>query len=600
MHLPLRSISPAPEFLLPPHPASRGVILILVLLVSAGCSKAGKQGAATAVDQNASADVAYTNGKIYTVNEAQPWAEAVAIKDGKFLVVGSNADVKVVTDGATEVVDLGGRMAMPGLIDVHVHPLSVAQNWANLKIESPGNVDAILEQLRRYVEANPDVAMIRGEKWNLGVFPGDSPRKELLDEIVPDRPVYLMSQTGHAAWVNSKALEMADITKETPTTSKIVFDTDPETGEPSGTVREFALGMVERVFAPTPVEKFASSLQAIMGQFNSYGFTALKPAEGARNWMEGAAHLDSQGGLTMRLFPAWDWHTSIALASTEEEADQLISRWGEFETPLLYPRYVKMYYDTSPDSYSALLLEDYVDRPGFKGSSNLPKQEFLEAIAKFNADGVGVLVHVLGDGGARELVDVFTEVRERNGDNGVLMHFSHAWMAHPEDIQRLSKVNGTCIDFSPALNYPAPEIIGSMVPPLGEERYQKFFNVRSAFETGMPVAFGSDWASALIPEPNGFHQMQSWITRQDPQDPSSGTLNADQAITLEQAVRGFTMGGAECLGFGWPDKIGSIEKGKLADFIVLDRNIFENPITELYQTRVERTVLGGDVVYESK
>jgi hypothetical protein len=114
----------------------------------------------------------------------------------------------------------------------------------------------------------------------------------------------------------------------------------------------------------------------------------------------------------------------------------------------------------------------------------------------------------------------------------------------------------------------------------------------------MPVAFGSDWASALIPDPNGFHQMQSWVTRQNPEDPSAGTLNADQGITLEQAVRGFTMGGAECLGFGWPDKIGSIEKGKLADFIVLDRNIFEEPITELYQTRVELTVLGGDVVYE--
>ena len=573
-------------------------IFATALAVGSACFKQPKT--STPARAGAEASTVYRNGRIYTVNEAQPWAEAVAIKDGKFLVVGSNADVKAVTGGATEVVDLGGRMAMPGLIDVHVHPLSVAQNWANLKIESPGNADAILEQLRRYVEANPDVAMIRGEKWNLGVFPDDSPRKELLDEIVPDRPVYLMSQTGHSAWVNSKALEMAGITKETPTTSKIVFDTDPETGEPSGTVREFALGMVERVLAPTPVEKFASSLQAIMGDFNSYGFTALKPAEGARNWMEGAAHLDSQGGLTMRLFPAWDWHTSIALASTNEEADQLISRWGEFKSPLIYPRYVKMYYDTSPDSYSALLLEDYVGRPGFKGHTNLPKQEFLEAITKFNADGVGVLVHVLGDGGARGLVDVFTEVRERNGDNGVLMHFSHAWMAHPEDIQRLSKVNGTCIDFSPALNYPAPEIIGSMVPPLGEERYQKFFNVKSAFETGMSVAFGSDWASALIPEPNGFHQMQSWITRQDPRDPSSGTLNANQAITLEQAVRGFTMGGAECLGFGWPDKIGSIEKGKLADFIVLDHNIFENPITELHQTRVERTVLGGDVVYESK
>ncbi|MCZ6888425.1 MAG: amidohydrolase family protein, partial [Gammaproteobacteria bacterium] len=389
-------------------------------------------------------------------------------------------------------------------------------------------------------------------------------------------------------------------TKQTPMTSKIVFDTDPDTGEPSGTVREFAMGLVEKVLPPTPVVQFATSLQAILGDFNSYGFTALKPAEGARNWMEGVAHLDAQDGLTMRLFPAWDWHTSISLASTNEEADELISQWSEFESPLIYPRYVKMYYDTSPDSYTALLLEDYVGRPGFKGHTNLTKQEFLQAIANFNADGIGVLVHVLGDGGARELVDVFTEVPERNGDNGVLLHFSHAWMAHPDDIQRLSKINGTCIDFSPALNYPAPAIIGSMVPPLGEERYQKFFNVRSAFETGMPVAFGSDWASALIPDPNGFHQMQSWITRQDPQDPSSGTLNADQAITLEQAIRGFTVGGAACLGFGWPDKIGSIEKGKLADFIVLDQNIFDIPITELYLTRVERTVLGGDVVYTKK
>ena len=545
-----------------------------------------------------SADVVYTNGRIYTVNEAQPWAEAVAIKDGTFLVVGSNADVESVTGEGTEVVDLGGRMAMPGLIDVHQHVLSVAQDRANLTIEDPTDVDAMLEQIRKYAAANPDLTFIRGGAWNLGVFPGNSPRRELLDEIVPDRPVYLLSQTGHSAWANSKALEMAGISRETPQTSQIVFDTDPDTGEPSGTVREFAMSMVEKVLPPTPTEPYASGLESVMSEFSSYGFTALKPAEGSLSWVEGAAYLESQGGLTMRLFPAWDWRTSISLTTETEEADRLIARWSDFESELIYPRYVKIYYDTSPDSYTALLLEDYEGRPGYKGQSNLGKEESLEAIATFNADGLGVLVHVLGDGGARELVDIFAEVRERNGDNGVPMHFSHAWLARPEDIQRLSRVGNTCIDFSPALNYPAPEIIGSMVPPLGEERYQRFFNVRSAFETGMPVAFGSDWSSALIPEPNGFHQMQSWITRQDPQDPSSGTLNADQAITLEQAIRGFTLGGAHCLGFGWENKLGSIEEGKLADFIVLDRNLFEIPIAELYQTQVERTVLGGAVVFD--
>ena len=545
-----------------------------------------------------SADVVYTNGRIYTVNEAQPWAEAVAIKDGTFLVVGSNADVESVTGEGTEVVDLGGRMAMPGLIDVHQHVLSVAQDRANLTIEDPTDVDAMLEQIREYAAANPDLTFIRGGAWNLGVFPSNSPRRELLDEIVPDRPVYLLSQTGHSAWANSKALEMAGISRETPQTSQIVFDADPDTGEPSGTVREFAMSMVEKILSPTPTEPYASGLESVMSEFSSYGFTALKPAEGSLSWVEGAAYLESQGGLTLRLFPAWDWRTSISLTTETEEAEALIARWSDFETELIYPRYVKIYYDTSPDSYTALLLDDYEGRPGYKGQSNLGKEASLEAIAQFNADGIGVLVHVLGDGGARELVDIFAEVRERNGDNSVPMHFSHAWLARPEDIQRLSRVGNTCIDFSPALNYPAPEIIGSMVPPLGEERYQRFFNVRSAFETGMPVAFGSDWSSALIPEPNGFHQMQSWITRQDPQDPSSGTLNADQAITLEQAIRGFTLGGAHCLGFGWENKLGSIEEGKLADFIVLDRNLFEIPIAELYQTQVERTVLGGAVVFD--
>jgi len=562
------------------------------------CGSLGGGKSSPAENPPEAADTVYTNGRVYTVNDAQAWAEAVAIKDGRFLVVGSAAEVEAVTGEATEVVDLGGRMAMPGLIDVHVHPLSVAASWANLKIDDPGDADAMVEAIRQYAAAHPDLPMIRGEAWNLGVFPDDSPRKELLDAITTDRPIYLISQTGHSAWVNSKALEMAGITRDTPITSQIVFDRDPATGEPSGTVREFAMGMVEKILPPTPLDNYAASLQLILKEFNSFGFTSLQPAEGARPWIEGAAHLESSGGLTARLFPAWDWRTSISLMTTVEEAEEAISSWRDFQTPLIYPRYVKIYYDTSPDSYSALLLDDYVGRPGFKGKANLPKDEFIEVMTHLNAEGIGVLAHVLGDGGGRELVDVFTAVRATNGDNGTPLHFSHAWMTRPEDIERLARVEDACIDFSPALNYPAAEIVGSMVPPLGEARYQKFFNARSAFETGMDVGFGSDWASALIPDPNGFHQMQSWITRTNPEDPSSGSLNADQAITLEQAIRGFTLGGAHCLGFEWSEKIGSIEPGKQADFIVLDRNVFEIPIETLYQTQVIRTVVDGRVVYD--
>ena len=172
-------------------------------------------------------------------------------------------------------------------------------------------------------------------------------------------------------------------------------------------------------------------------------------------------------------------------------------------------------------------------------------------------------------------------------------------MARPEDLQRLADVPGVCVDFSPALNYPADAIIGSMVPPLGEERYQSFFNVRAAFEAGLVVGFGDDWSSALIPDPDAFHQIQSWVTRRDPEDPDRGALNEGQAITVEQAIVGFTLNGAKCLGFGWEDEIGSIEAGKLADMIVIDQNILEVPVTDIYKTRVLTTVVGGRVVYES-
>ena len=148
------------------------------------------------------------------------------------------------------------------------------------------------------------------------------------------------------------------------------------------------------------------------------------------------------------------------------------------------------------------------------------------------------------------------------------------------------------------VQYPHPAIEGTFVPPIGEERYQTFLNVRSAIDAGIPYAFGTDWPAALEPIPNGFFQMQAWVTRRDPGDPDYGALNADQAITLEQAVWGFTQGGAKCLGFDWPDKLGSVEEGKLADFIVIDRNIFEIPIETVHQTQVDLTVVEGEVVHE--
>ncbi len=332
-----------------------------------------------------------------------------------------------------------------------------------------------------------------------------------------------------------------------------------------------------------------------MQTFSENGFTSLKLAEGEVPWVQAANMLDEQGELDVRLFPSWFFQSHLA-STTAEESYALAARWEDFRTDMVYPRYAKMTFDGGPNSATVLLFDDYVDRPGFKGTTTLPTEELVEAASRFNASGIGMIVHVMGDASARELAYAFEQVRERNGNNGIPLHASHSLMMQPEEIERLSKISDVCMDFI-ALQYPHPSIEGSFVPPIGEERYQSFLNARSAVEAGIPYAFGSDWPSVLEPTLNGFFQMQAWATRRDPGNPDSGTLNADQAITLEQAVWGYPRGGIECLGFDWPDKLGSIEEGKLADFIVIDRNIFEIPTEELKETQVDLTVVGGEVVF---
>ena len=543
------------------------------------------------------ADIVYTNAKIYTVNSNQPWAEAFAIKDGKFLAVGKHEDVAKFQGGDTKVVDLRGQFVMPGFIDAHTHALNGADDMANLHIQQPGNKDAILAEIKAYADANPDIEVIRGSSWNLGVFPNDSPPKELLDEVVPDKPVFLYSQSGHSAWLNSKALEVAGITKDTPVTKTFIYSKHPDTSEPTGRIDEYAMGHVEKILPMTSPERMLPGIRKIQKMHNSYGVTTVKLAEGRTNWAEGAALLEKQDGLTMRIMLSWDWGSHYS-PHTAEQAEQYALEWKDRATNMLDARSIKVFYDGALDSYTALLLEDYEGRPGFKGSSHKPKEEFYEGIKRINQNGIGVIVHVMGDGSAKELVDIFEQVRNENGDNDAILHLSHAVMARPDDLARLKDIPGASVDFSPALGVVAPGLEGTFKGPIGEKRYQSQLNVRAAIEAGTPTGLGSDWPSSIIPEPNSFWYLQTWITRKLPGATDAKTHNAGQAISLEQAIEAYTLGAAKCMGFDWPGKVGSIEAGKLADFIVLDRNLFEIPVETIKDTLVDRTVVGGKVVFD--
>jgi len=569
-------------------------MIILLGTLVASCS----EDQSTAVETKAktqSADTIYTNGKIYTVDKKQPWAEAVAIKDGKFLAVGSKADIEAVTSEGTKVIDLGGKFVMPGIVDLHTHPfITPWYGSMNLSLKNPGDPDKILKEIKEYADANPDKKWILVGQWHVGIFPDDAPKKEWLDAIVPDRPVAVLDQTGHSFWVNSKALELAGITKDTPTDSKVVIVKDPETGEPTGTLRELAMPLIEIVVPQATAEEYAEPIYNIFNMFLSYGVTSLQTSEGHRAPLDALKLMEKDGFLHLRVFVSWDWKTTLNLAYPIEDIENQIATRAKYQTDLVYPNYVKIFADGTPPARTALLIEPYEGEAEFRGDTLLSADEFRDAFIKFDKMGVGLHVHAVADGTIRRVIDALEAMKEANGDSGVKHKIAHNMMITKEDIARVAKMKDVNLDFSPHIPYPHPGIVSGYIPSVGKARHDRMFPVRTAIEAGIHVGHGSDWLTAQ-PTPNPFPAIEGFVTRKNPVQPELGTLNPDEAITLEQALVVVTLGSARVLG---ADKtIGSIERGKFADLIVLDQNLFEIKPTDIGDTKVMNTIVGGEVVY---
>ena len=550
-----------------------------------------------------SADVVYTNARIYTVNETQPWAEAVAIKDGRFMAVGSDADVEAVTGDSSQVIDLGGKFVMPGIVDMHAHPFTgVDMGIGGINLSSPGDLEVVLADIKQFVADHPDRDVFLGGNWNVGgaLFENDSPDKKVLDEIVPDVPVFILSQSGHSAWVNSKALEMAGIDETVDNEGSYIFDRYEGTNEPSGTARDNGMVLIMNALHYLAPEDFAPFFEKEIERYSRYGVTAIQPAEGSPSWLLGAALLEKDDRLDVRLFPALDWLTSQLRVLDDEESLAFIEDWESYQTELIRPHYVKIFGDGGADSHTVLMKEPFADSPGNLGSMFLPFEDYRAAILDFYAKGITVHVHVLGDGTAARIIDIFEEAEAKYPDSDAVLHLSHNQSTDLEDLDRLAALKKATASFSPMLAVGHPQMTLFLRVPLGEERHQKVFNVRAAIEKGTTVGFGSDFPSSLVPEPNSFFYMEGWVTRQMPGTDEYGTVNADQAISVEQAIRGFTLGGAESLGADYAEQFGSIEVGKSADMVVLGQNLLEIPESQIHKTEVQETIFRGRVVYEQE
>lgn len=568
--------------------------LVGALALVVGCaSNATDPGAATA-------DVVYINGKIYTVDEHQPWAEAVVVGAGKVIVVGENADVEAVTGAETTVIDLAGQFVMPGVFDLHSHPfITPWYGSMNLELAGADTKEKILDAVKEYAARHPEKEWIIGGQWLLGMFPNDSPRKEWLDEIVPDRPVALLDQTGHGMWLNSKALEISGITRDTETSQLIVIHKDEKTGGPTGTINEQTLQMVERHIPQASAEEYAETIAEIFEMFLSHGITSQPPAEAQRAPLDAVKVLEKKGRLEQRVFASWDWKTTLNLAYTLEDIEGQIKNRSRYASDRVYPNYVKIFADGGPFSATSLLLEPYepefVGEEGVYGGAHMTMEEFTETFKMFDDWGVGLHIHAMGDRTIRRVVDALEAMKTANGDSGVHHKVAHNTMIQVDDLKRLAAMKGVNIDFSPPIWYPHAGATPGLIAAVGEERMNKIYPIRSALESGLSVGQGADWLTAN-PTPDPFIAIEAMITRSNPFDENMpGRVNPSEAISLEQALYIATLGGAEVLGV--EKTLGSIEAGKFADMIVLDQNLFEIEPDQIYGTEVEITVLNGRFFY---
>jgi hypothetical protein len=537
------------------------------------------------------ADTVFTNGRIYTVDTQHPFVEAVAIKDGKFLAVGSAEEIESSIGKQTRVIDLGGAFAMPGFIDAHIHPAQpyLQEEGGALLFPESFDKEQIAAAVAVYLKDNPDKPYVLGEKWSVGLFPKGRANKEWLDSLVSDRPAILRDETRHGAVANTAMLKLAGITRDTPQPKYGLIEKDPETGEPTGYLAETAQQAVFTRIPMYPDEVWERALKRVMQQLTAWGVTGYNDASTNAPQLRVYRTMDREGTLNI--------HVSGSIAMNDWAKDRvvdpepLVATAGEYRTSLFDPIGRKWWGDGTPLTKTSLMVGEYAD--GGHGTMSVDETDFERMIAEARK-GALVRVHAMGDGSVRAILDVFERARKLSpGTLSQTHQISHCLFLRDEDIPRFRRLN-VVADFSPVIYYRSPQMsVLEEVVGAGNIRY--LANIKKSIDGGVQVAIGSDWPTGAI-DANPLRMLQVLVTRKDPYVKNSDEPLGDP-ISLKDAIRAMTMGGAYSM--RKENELGSIEKGKAADMVVLSRNLFEIDAGSIIDTKVVYTIFGGRIVYDA-
>ncbi|MFV0275639.1 MAG: amidohydrolase [Parahaliea sp.] len=545
------------------------------------------------------ADDIYYNASIYTVDSDQPWAEAMAVRDGRIVSVGKREQVLASKGDATRLHDLDGAMIMPGLIDSHVHPV-----WGGLKVLYECNFpfsatpEEVAARVAECVAESAEGVWIRGGQWSSSFFERfdvASP-KGLLDAVSADKAVILRDDSGHNAWFNSKALALAGITADTQ---------DPADGsilrlagsrEPNGVLLEGAAQLAEGVLPDFSDQQHLGGARKAVSIASAFGITGIKSASELEPSYRALTQMDRAGELNVHM--ALSYRTPYGARQEVLDYAALEAMRDKYRSTHVDTRFVKIFMDGVPTpSRTAAMLADYLpEHPGAKtvsGEAHLTPQRITADLIELDKRGFTVKIHTAGDRSVRIVLDALEAVRKANGNSGLRHELAHAGFIDETDIPRFARLN-VVADLSPYLWHPSAimESVISAVGPRGEH----YFPIRDLLDAHAPVLAGSDWPAA-VETMNPWLGLEAMVTRADPQGKVPGKLWPEQAISLEEAVAIFTIDGARALRL--EQHTGSLEVGKSADFVVLSNNIFDIAPEDISDVRVLRTVFEGRTVYSA-
>lgn len=577
-------------------PAARTLATALVLLLLAACGGETGSGNAERADDGP-ADVLLRDARVYTLDPARPWAEAVALRRDRIVFVGDLAEALPLVGPDTRVISQPGGLVLPAFQDAHVHPyISALDEFDCSLFDTPAEVDAYLERVRECYEQMRDRAWITGTGYSPTAFSeARPPHRTLLDTVVPDRPAVFFSTDGHTAWVNSRALEAAGIDATTPDPPNGRIDRDPASGEPSGTLQESAMIAIRDRLPPPTEEQRRAAMRLARDYLHSLGITAVQVGYASIDPLDPLRALDTfrdfadRGELGLRTVLSLRWNDQRGL----DQIDDLVAARRRVSGGPIDASTVKIFLDGVIEQQTAALIDDYSDRTGYRGELQIDRDLLKEVVTVLDAAGFQVHVHAIGDGAVRAALDAFEAARERNGITDRRHHIAHAQFVHPQDLERFARLNVTAT-VSPVWAGGEDEFLSELtLPRVGAERYTWTYPLRDLLDAGGRIAFGSDWN---VSTPDPLQGIESAVTRRHATDGSLPVFLPEQAISVHEAVYAATLGAAYVNRLD--DRTGTLEVGKLADLVVLDADLFAMPVEAISEARVRYTIFGGDVVHD--